>query len=74
MRIGMLWFDSSKDPLAIKISKAVSHYEEKYGRYPDKVFVNQEDFEENARVDGIEIEVSRTVLPGHIWVGCEDTR
>lgn len=71
MRIGMLWFDSSKDPLAVKISKAANHYEEKYGRYPDKAYVNWNEFDENVKVDNIVIESSRTVLPGHIWVGCE---
>jgi len=41
MKIGMLWFDNDpKADLLVKIGRASSHYEKKYGQKPNLVFVH----------------------------------
>ena len=81
MNVGMLWFDNdSKVDLNVKIHRAASYYNEKYGRKPNLCFVHPSMAgkpPENAeRSDGppirsgdIEVRVTRSVLPNHFWIG-----
>jgi hypothetical protein len=77
MSTGMLWFDNSKNPLSVKIQKAMDYYEKKYGRKPDLCLVNPSMMglpQEGNPVDiqGLNVRAYRPVLPGHIWIGIED--
>jgi hypothetical protein len=73
MEIGMLWFDDSQLPLGEKISRAISFYDEKYGRSPTHCLVHPETFNGGEeKVDGVEVRQARTVMPNHFWIGIED--
>lgn len=70
MTIGMLWYDNSNRPLADKVLAAADYYRKKYGRTPDCAYVNPR--ETLSPIPGIELSVSRQVLPHHIWIGVKD--
>ena len=83
MRTGMLWFDNTKTDLAVKVQKAAAYYLKKYGRKPEICLVHPSLFSsgsgspgaggETQEVDGVTVRPNRIVLPGHLWVGIEDT-
>jgi hypothetical protein len=78
MSTGMLWFDNSKNPLTVKIQKAMDYYEKKYGRKPDLCLVNPSMLDglphegDQIEIQGLNVRPYRPVLPGHIWIGMED--
>ena len=77
MHTGMLWFDNSPTTLNQKIQKAVAYYEKKYERKPDLCLINPSMLDPNApaiEIDGLTVRPYRPVLPGHIWIGIEDTK
>ena len=68
MNIGMLWYDNDKTTtIEQKIEKAVAYYQEKYGKPATCVFVSKN--ETLIKIDGIDIQNNRAVLPDHLWVG-----
>ena len=83
MDIGMLWFDNDKQSdLNVKVTRAVTYYQEKYGQKPNLCFVNPCMMPENgnngyspkpksvARINGeVEIRESQSMLPNHLWIG-----
>lgn len=72
MNIGMLWFDNDpKTSFAQKVNKATAYYLNKYGKSPNMVFVSihQQNIE---NVAGVTIKQTRSVLPGHFWVGLDN--
>ena len=75
MHTGMLWFDNSQLPLAQKIQKAADYYRHKYDRIPDLCLVHPSllESEKETDVNGLSVRPYRVVLPGHIWIGIEDT-
>lgn len=75
MDTGMLWFDDTQDDLQKKITKALDYYQKKYGKIPNLVLVHPSMLKE-AKLDdsGITVRPYRPVLPGHIWIGIEDTK
>lgn len=83
MDIGMLWFDNDRQAdLNIKVTRAVTYYQQKYGRRPNLCFVNPCMVSSNGNGDthssdvsksenGIEIRESTSLLPNHFWLGIE---
>jgi len=81
MEIGMLWFDNDRrDEFNIKVNRAVSYYQKKYGQKPNLCFVNpcmlstNGSSAENGKgvlktTQGIEIRESKSMLPNHFWIG-----
>lgn len=73
----MLWFDnSSKTTLEQKIAKAVEYYKKKYGRSPELCLVHPSMVanDDLTSVDHlITVRPWRPVLPGHMWIGIEDS-
>jgi hypothetical protein len=71
MNIGMLWFDNDqKSELAVKISRAASYYQSKYGKKPNLCFVHPSMLpHDQPKPNGIEIRTTRSVLPNHFWIG-----
>jgi hypothetical protein len=81
MNIGMLWFDNdTKSELDQRIERAVTYYQDKYGRKPTLCFVHpsmlptapssETETEETAyRSGSVEVRATRTVLPHHFWLG-----
>jgi hypothetical protein len=53
----------------------MDYYCKKYGRKPDMVLVNPSMLEgkDTPAIDGLTVRPYRPVLPGHIWIGIEDT-
>jgi hypothetical protein len=79
MNVGMLWFDN--DPriaLSSKVRRAADYYRQKYGLVADLCLVHPSMFEGNQNlVDGkagkVTVRHNRTIQPGHLWIGIEDT-
>ena len=79
MDIGMLWFDNDKQvDLNVKVDRAVTYYQNKYGQKPNLCFVNPCMIPTNGKGDhaqnikgifktssGIEIRESQSMLPNH---------
>jgi hypothetical protein len=85
MFTGMMWFDNDpKTALTEKVHRAAEYYRNKYGRIPDVCLVNpkmtpltspQMDAENRVNLGGgkeITLRASRSVLPGHLWIGVEE--
>jgi hypothetical protein len=70
MKTGMLWFDDSARSLKIRVKEAVEYYIEKYGQAPTLCFVNPSMLSDKVKAsNGVELVESRTVIPGHFWLG-----
>ena len=73
MDIGMLWFDDSQLSINEKISRAVTFYDEKYGRTPTLCLVHPDTLNGGEEiVAGVEIRQARSVMPDHFWIGVDD--
>lgn len=88
MNVGMMWFDNDpKKNLTAKIIEAADYYRKKYGQVPDVCMVNPElaphllpPNSESSNLGGgewkvgrITVKAFRAVLPGNLWIGCEET-
>jgi hypothetical protein len=76
MNKGMLWFDNNKKTsLTEKVQAAAKYYQEKYGTHPTLCLVNPSMLADKPTVDVEKITVRpyRPVLPGHMWIGFDDT-
>lgn len=71
MNVGMMWFDADKQrSLERRIGRAVSYYQEKYGRQPTICFLNPGTAgQQPPAVDGLQLQTSASVLPDHFWLG-----
>lgn len=72
MRIGMMWYDkrlTGNPEAAIKAAQA--YYRAKYGNDPNLVCINPAN-DGDIDIDGITIEISRSVLPNNLWMGVEE--
>lgn len=71
MRIGMLWFDDSRERATdSKIERAARHYEAKYGLRPTVCYVHPSTtLGLDVTALGMEIRSSNMVLPHHFWLG-----
>lgn len=74
MNIGMLWFDNDpKTALTSKITRAVDHYRQKYGREPNMCLIHPSMMEtENPGTSLVMVRPYRPVQPGHLWIGVEE--
>lgn len=74
MLTGMLWFDN--DPataLPVKVQRAAEYYRKKYGLAPDFCVVNPRMLTATTlQAGGVTVRASRTILPGHLWIGVTD--
>ena len=74
----MLWFDN--DPhtaLGVKVARAADHYRTKYGVVPDLCLVNPSVFTGTTDLvmvsaGKVKIRPNRSILPGHLLIGCEN--
>lgn len=71
MDIGMLWFDGdNRRTLEEKVTRAVTHYQEKYGQAPTLCFVNPATLNGGPdQVAGVHLRKLRSVMPDHFWLG-----
>lgn len=73
---GMLWFDNSATALTVKIQKAVDYYVRKYGRQPNLCLVHPSMLDANQsqlEIDKLTVRPYRHVVPGHIWIGVDES-
>ena len=70
MNIGMLWFDQDpKKSMQAKIIEAADYYRKKYGQVPNTCFIPVK--ETPLQVGVITARPWRSIMPGHLWIGCE---
>jgi hypothetical protein len=80
MNTGMLWYDNDpRTALTIKVSRAADYYRKKYGRAADLCLVNPSMLTDRpGLVDGragkIMVRSNRAILPGHLWLGIEESK
>jgi hypothetical protein len=84
MHVGMLWFDDNpKLALRNKIEKAVIYYRQKYRREPNLCLLHPAmldggksrlELADISGIAGLTVRAYRPVLPGHLWIGIEETR
>jgi hypothetical protein len=75
MNTGMMWFDNDpKTALPDKVARAAEYYRSKYGHSPDVCLVNPGMLPQPVLQTGrIQVRPMRTVLPGHLWIGVEES-
>jgi hypothetical protein len=80
MNVGMLWFDNdAHTALKAKIARAADYYKQKYGLVPDLCVVHPSMLVEprpefvEGKTGKVALRANRAILPGHLWIGVEDT-
>lgn len=81
MNIGMLWFDNdSSSDLNTKVARAANYYAGKYGDQPNLCFIHPSMAPKEGEIDpsaekftagGVEVRLTRSVLPHHFWIGTQ---
>jgi hypothetical protein len=77
---GMLWFDNNPHTaLMEKVLRAAEYYKTKYDHVPNLCFVHPSMLKGHSnQVEGlpgnISIQSNRFVLPGHLWIGVQETK
>lgn len=75
MKIGMLWFDESREVgIVQRIARASDYYQSKYGLKPNLCFVHPNTINEGAPLSEVPLKVkaSQTILENHFWIGVEE--
>jgi len=70
MRLGMLWFDNSKDATNVKIEKALKYYLEKYKKPANTVWIHPFT-PECTPILNVQVKTSTHIIPNHFWIGTE---
>ncbi|PWH12300.1 MAG: hypothetical protein DDG60_13865 [Anaerolineae bacterium] len=77
MNVGMLWLASEKTAsIPAMVAHAAEHYRQKYGKSPNLCFVHPSLLENAAQPEQpppITVKPDKTILPGLLWIGVEDT-
>ncbi len=80
MNVGMLWYDNDpRTALAAKVNRAADYYRQKYGRAADLCLVNPsmlsgKPVSETGQAGKVIIRSNRAILPGHLWIGTEESK
>ena len=75
MEIGMLWYDDGPLPLKDRVIQAAGYYTEKYGRKPNLCFVHPDMLSsEEGNANGIVIRKDKGIMPGHFWIGVDESQ
>lgn len=74
MIAGMLWLCADlKRPLTDNIEQAAEYYKEKYGVNPTHCEINQKNVDRSLlEYTKRKVVVSKSVLPGHLWIGVDN--
>jgi len=68
----MLWLDDDKGrSFEEKVRRAVEYYRNKYGRMPDRCYVNPRMLGAEMKVGPVLVQPADMVLPAHFWIGRE---
>lgn len=74
MEVGLLWYDDSKADFATKVEEAAKRYREKFGKRPNRCYVNPASLPGKGKgfsPDGIKMVTRDSILPHHFWLGVE---
>ncbi|MCD6345405.1 MAG: hypothetical protein J7M17_07380 [Anaerolineae bacterium] len=72
--IGLLWYDSSAQNLAVKIAAAARRYRERFGGEPNVCYVHPSDLPTGeCETNGIRVRTATNVLRHHLWLGNESS-
>jgi hypothetical protein len=77
METGLLWYDDSQADFASKVQDAAQRYRQKFGRSPDRCYVNPASLPGNGEkvsLKGIKVVTSPTIQPHHFWVGIQERK
>ncbi len=72
MTTGRLWFCDTSKTLSQNIRDAATYFNKRHGRMPDLCLVHPSMLNKQGDVDKILVRPYRPVLPGHLWIGCEE--
>lgn len=67
--IGMLWQNEGKLSLSENIQKAMTYYQQKYGRRPTWCHVNPAVITEAGHIEGLNIKEDRLIVKNNLWLG-----
>lgn len=75
MKEGLLWFDNDpRRKLNDKIDQAARRYQTKFGQKPTTCYLNESDFEGEAKTNnGIRLMPTRDVQRHHFWIGVDSS-
>jgi len=69
---GTLWFDNNpKKSATQKIAEGIEFYQNKYGATATTCFCHPETPDLPGEVNGVKVEVTRSIRPNHFWIGQE---
>ena len=72
--IGLLWYDSSAQDLAVKIAEAARRYRERFGGEPNVCYVNPADLSTGeCQANKIRVQTAMNILRHHLWLGHESS-
>ena len=72
--IGLLWYDSSAQDLAVKIAAAAQRYRERFGGEPNVCYVHPSDLPTGeCETNGIRVRTATRVLRHHLWLSHESS-
>ena len=75
MEIGMLWYDDSPTALKDRVNRAAGYYSEKYGRKPNLCLVHPGMLQtDEGKAQGVVIRKGKGVMPGHFWIGVDESQ
>ena len=73
MKVGLLWSDDNKKPLADIIAAASLRYRQRFGCAPNTCYVHPTQLPDGEyTVNGVAIRSSARVLRSHFWMGIEN--
>lgn len=74
MEIGMLWYDAGPAALKDRVLRAADYYAEKHGHKPNLCMVHPDMIEgKEGKFNGILVRSKRGVMPGHMWIGLDES-
>ena len=76
MREGLLWFDDDPErELREKVARAAARYKRKFGRAPNRCYVNERALDDgDLQVGVIKVMSMPNILPHHFWLGIDDNK
>ncbi len=70
--IGLLWYDSSVQDLAVKVAAAAQRYRERFGKEPNVCYVHPSGLPTGeCEVSGLRVRTAPNVLRHHLWLSHE---
>lgn len=67
MKLGLMWFDDSKNTFTEKCNRAIKYYQEKFGRAPTTIWVNPKTA--ITEIPDIVFVQSQSILLNNLWIG-----